>query len=313
VAAVLIAGAAAVCAGIVAGRSADPRAEVHAVKARLAPQSLLLDVAARGRTMIAVGERGHVLVSRDGGGTWLQADVPTRALLTGVFMLDERNGWAVGHDEVVVRTLDGGQTWQRVHEAPEHEKPLLDVWFADARRGLAYGGLLATADGGDTWEPRNVLGDDDFHLNQIAAAADGALYLAAESGHLYRSDDAGATWQALPSPYEGSFFGLLPLSDGGLLAFGLRGHLYRSPDRGATWAQIETGTEESLTSGLELPGGRFAIGGMAGTLLWSQGSGGSVRRQDLADRKAIVALAAGADGRLLTVGEGGVQHIEIPR
>ena len=56
------------------------------------------------------------------------------------------------------------------------------------------------------------------------------LYVAAEGGQLYRSDDRGASWRVLPSPYEGSFFGLVPIRGEGLLAFGLRGHLFRSAD-----------------------------------------------------------------------------------
>ena len=288
----------------------------HAVKAPLAVSSLLLDAVARDGLVVAVGERGHILVSADSGQSWRQAEVETRALLTGVFMHDARLGWAVGHDEVVVRTRDGGLTWQRVHNAPEKERPLLDVWFAEAQTGFAvgaYGGLLATSDGGDTWTPRTVHGEDDFHVNQIAAAADGTLFLAAEAGHLYRSNDRGATWQPLPSPYGGSFFGLLPRPDGSLLAFGLRGHLYRSPDGGRSWTPIPTGTEETLTCALDLGSGRFVVGGMAGTLLWSDATGAAVRKQDLPDRKAIVALAQAAPGTLLLFGEGGVRRVEVPR
>jgi photosystem II stability/assembly factor-like uncharacterized protein len=297
-----------------AGQAGEARQ--HAVKAPLAVSSLLLGAAVRDDLVVAVGERGHILVSADSGRSWRQAEVETRALLTGVFMHDARLGWAVGHDEVVVRTRDGGLTWTRVHNAPEHEKPLLDVWFADARTGLAvgaYGGLLATDDGGDTWTPRKVRGEDDFHLNQIAAAADGTLFLAGEAGHLYRSGDKGVTWQPLPSPYEGSFFGLLPRPDGSLLAFGLRGHLYLSPDGGRSWAPIATGTEETLTCALDLGSGRFVVGGMAGTVLWSDEAGTAVRRQELPDRKAIAALAQAAPGTLLLFGEGGARRIEIPR
>ena len=93
-----------------------------------------------------------------------------------------------------------------------------------------------------TWVERPI-SEDDFHLNQIAAAAaDGTLYMAAEAGHLYRSADQGATSQPLPAPYEGSFFGFLPLSDGALLVFGLRGELFRSEDRGETWTTIASST-----------------------------------------------------------------------
>jgi len=304
--------------GFVAAASVDKdvAAGEWAWKAPLAPRSLLLDVAARNGRLVAVGERGHILVSRDGGGSWTQADVPTRALLTGVFMHDGQLGWAVGHDQVALRTRDGGLTWERVNYAPEKEKPLLDVWFADARRGLAvgaYGELLATSDGGGTWASRPVNGSDDFHLNQIAAAPDGTLYVAAEAGHLYRSSDAGTTWSALPSPYQGSYFGVLPLSDGPLLAFGLRGNLYRSPDAGRTWERIGTDTVATLTCAVELGQGRFVVGGMAGTLLWSDGASGAVRKQELPGRKATAAMARGGDRTLLLFGEGGVQQVEIPR
>jgi photosystem II stability/assembly factor-like uncharacterized protein len=288
----------------------------RAVKAPLASRSLLLDVAAYDGGLVAVGERGHILFSRDRGASWTQADVPTRALLTGVVMQDGQLGWAVGHDSVVLRTRDGGLTWERVRYAPENERPLLDVWFADAQRGLAvgaYGELIATTDGGTTWEPRRVNGEDDFHLNQIAVAKDGALYLAGEAGRLYRSGDGGASWEVLPSPYQGSFFGVLPLSDGPLLAFGLRGNLHRSLDGGRTWERIETDTVATLNCALELGPGRFVVGGMAGTLLWSDGGNGAVRKQELPGRKAIASMARSDDRNLLLFGEGGVQRLEIPR
>jgi len=294
-------------------RSAPP--EQPAEKAPLASQSLLLDVSVTGGQMVAVGERGHILVSRDSGATWTQGDVPTRALLTGVYMHDAQLGWAVGHDEVVLRTRDGGRTWQQVNYAPENERPLLDVWFADAQRGLAvgaYGQLLVTTDGGDSWAAKPANGGDDFHLNAIVADGNGTVYLAAESGRLYRSDDGGSTFTVLPSPYQGSFFGVLPLSDGSMIAYGLRGHLFRSSDRGATWERVQADTEETLTCAVELGGGRFVVGGMAGTLLWSDASGRTVRKQELPNRKAIAALAVTGQ-ELLLFGEGGVQRANIPR
>ena len=306
---VLVAGL--VAAGVYAS---TPAGGAAAVPAPLAPRSLLLDAAVRDGRVVAVGERGHVLVSTDAGSTWAQARVPTRALLTGVVLGEQGLGWAVGHDLVVLRTRDSGLTWETVHSAPEAEKPLLDVWFADAERGLAvgaYGTLLSTVDGGRTWTERPVHGEDDVHLNALAASPDG-IYVAGEAGHLYRSVDGGATFSPLPSPYEGSFFGLLPLADA-LLAFGLRGHLYRSEDRGATWSRVETGSEATLTSGVDLGGGRVVVGGLAGTLLWSADGGKTFRLQELPDRKGIVAIASAGEGAVLLFGEGGSRRVEVPR
>ncbi len=308
-----LAGAAVVAQPPGAAESAAPVPEAS-IPARLAPQSLLLDAVARGSSWVAVGERGHILVSQDRGATWTQSSVPTRMLLTGVWMHDERLGWAVGHDETILRTRDGGAIWELVHAAPEAERPLLDVWFRDAENGLAigaYGALLVTGDGGTTWSERPV-SDDDFHLNQIAAAADGTLYIAGEAGHLFRSGDRGETWQVLPAPYEGSFFGVLPLSDGALLAYGLRGKLFRSADRGTSWTAVASGTEATLMGGLELGGGHVLLSGLAGALLRSDDSGQTFRATPLADRKANVALL-GAGDRVVLFGEGGARLLEGER
>ena len=285
-----------------------------AIIARLASRSLLLDAVERGALWVAVGERGHILISKDRGASWVQAPVPTRVMLTAVWMHDERLGWAVGHDETILRTRDGGATWESVYSAPDAERPLLDVRFRDAEHGFAigaYGAFLVTSDGGTTWSERPI-SEDDFHLNAVAAAADGSLYLAGEAGHLYRSDDQGATWQALASPYEGSFFGFLPLSDGALLVFGLRGELFRSEDRGATWTKVASGTEATLMAGLELGGGRVVVAGLAGALLRSDDSGRTFRSTPLEDRKANVALLGSAD-HLVLFGEGGARSLESLR
>ena len=115
-----------------------------AVIAPAAVRSLLLDLAWAGGRMVAVGERGHVLLSDDDGRSWRQAQaVPSRTMLTAVAFADQRHGWAVGHDEIILHTADGGETWQRQHWAPQSQQPLLDVWFADAARGIAVGAYRA--------------------------------------------------------------------------------------------------------------------------------------------------------------------------
>jgi photosystem II stability/assembly factor-like uncharacterized protein len=318
-----------------ADETGKPVADEYSEIAPLAPRSLLLDAVLAGQRMVVVGERGHVLLSDDQGTTWRQAKVPTRASLTGVFFHDSRVGWVVGHDETILRSEDGGETWTRTHAAPEKEQPLLDVWFRDAETGFAfgaYGTILASHDGGRSWtqqtfEPKPLVeppkraaskADDDYldenaasdsHLNAVARADDGRLYLAAEAGHLFRSDDAGATWLGLPSPYEGSFFGVLPLDGPTVLAFGLRGHLFRSEDAGASWRRIPTSTIAMLTNGLRLDAQTVVITGLAGTLLISRDGGATFELRQQEDRKGIAAALPAREGRLLVVGEGGAKVI----
>ncbi|HKY90502.1 MAG TPA: YCF48-related protein, partial [Nevskiaceae bacterium] len=124
-----------------------------AEKMPLASKSLLLGIVNTGRHIVAVGDRGNIVVSNDGD-HWAQVEVPVRATLTAVTFIDDKQGWAVGHDAAVLHTGDGGRTWQLQNFQPELEKPLLAVYFADAQKGLAvgaYGLMLQTADGGTSW------------------------------------------------------------------------------------------------------------------------------------------------------------------
>ena len=262
---------------------------------------LVLDAALAGSRIVAVGERGHVLLSDDAGGTWRPVRTPLQATLTAVYFTDQKSGWAVGHDAVIVHTGDGGESWRIQNYAPDLESPLLDVWFADPMQGLAigaYGLFLETRDGGETWSSRQI-GEDDAHHNAIVEAVDGRLYIAGEFGRILRSSDRGETWTALASPYEASFFGILAPPDGALLVFGLRGRAYRSEDGGTTWRKVVTGTENSLMGGA-VRGDEVILGGLGGVLLTGKNDGTAFTRHQRTDRKAISAVVS-IDGIAVSV------------
>ena len=285
-----------------------------AAEAPLAIHSLLVDATMAGPRVVVVGQRGHILVSDDNGENWKQARVPTRALLTAVHMHDENTGWAVGHDAVILRTDDGGDTWRLLHRAPEEERPLLDVWFRDKQAGFtvgAYGYFLATGDGGETWASRAV-SKDDFHLNEIVPAGAERLYIAAEAGVAYHSGDGGHTWSELPSPYTGSWYGALVLDEKRMLLLGLRGHLFRSEDAGENWTRVATGTTATLTDAIQLPSGLVFLTGLEGTLLTSRDGGRSVTATRLPSRQGITSALALPDGGVLLTGEFGVRRQPLP-
>lgn len=298
-----------------AGLPSVAAAQDNSVSAPLAPESLLLDIERVGDRLVAVGERGHILLSDDSGGTWRQVVTPTRAFLTAVDFADTSTGWAVGHDAVVLRTADGGENWELQYADPELETPLMDVRFADAATGFAvgaYGLFLETVDGGENWEQRWVT-DEEIHFNAILNPAPQQWFMAGEFGGLYRSDDGGREWQVLDTPYEGSFFGALTLRGGELLAFGLQGNLFRSDDGGESWQRIETGTTSVLTAGTVLSSGRIVIVGLSGAVLISDDDGLSVRLSRRTDRSALSGVIEAPDGELVLVGESGVTRVEPDR
>lgn len=303
----------------------------------LAETSLLLDGQAIGDKLIVVGERGHILISEDQGVSWQQQEVPTRATLTSVFFVDQTNGWAAGHDSIILRTHDGGRQWQEIYADPEDERPILDLWFRDLEHGYAvgaYGLFLTTENGGESWEsfdfdPATLIVDDadtdadwpeeqeekpwgiDFHLNHMTATANGRVFIAAEAGNLYRSDDGCRSWLSLPSPYAGSFYGTLPLTQRNLLAFGLRGNLFRSVDAGGSWIEINSGTQATLNDGIRLRDGRIVLAGLAGALLISSDEGESFVLHPQANRSGIAKVLQAGDGALILLGEHGVERLNL--
>ena len=72
----------------------------------LASRALLLAVTRAGDRFVAVGQRGHILTSDDGGATWKQSAVPVSSDLTAVFFIDKDVGWAAFVDRVVVSSFD---------------------------------------------------------------------------------------------------------------------------------------------------------------------------------------------------------------
>ena len=298
----------------------------------LLSKSLFLDIDRAGDHFVAVGERGHIVVSADGV-QWQKIDSGTEATLTAVFFLDRDHGWAVGHDAIVLKTSNGGNSWQQVFAAPEKEAPLLDIWFRDAEYGIAvgaYGLYLTSQDGGNTWqqeelnvapvqeEAGNDIEDDltelyDLHLNAITALDNGDLIIAAEAGRIYHSSNSGQLWHELPSPYNGSFFAVLPLAANTFVVFGLRGHCYLTSDSGKSWQRIETRTRELLNKGIHLDDGTDVIVGMGGTLLISHDNFATLEPVEVAGRNSFASVINSDNNQLILAGDHGIQLLQRDR
>ena len=300
---------------------AQEAATQYSVESPRAEHSLLLDVVNTGKRLVAVGDRGHVLVSDNNGQSWKQVKVPTRQLLTSMYFVDEQYGWAVGHDAQVLATTDGGNTWTLQYEDRDLEAPLLDVWFQDRDNGFAvgaYGALLVTTDGGETWEDASdrIDNEDAYHLNAIASIKDSGLFVVGEMGGMFRSSDGGESFEAISDlPYEGSLFGVMGTDQPGVvLAFGLRGNLFRSTDFGDSWTQVPVSSagngplEYGLASGVQLADGTIVIVGNGGSVLRSEDGGKSFTAINRSDRLSLAGVAAAADDQLVVVGQAGADR-----
>lgn len=177
-----------------AGESPPPDVGAQAMEATLRHDAALSAVHfADGSHGWAVGDRGVIWHTHDGGTSWMPQSSGVSCRLSAVQFLDNRRGWAVGGESrpyshatrgVVLRTGDGGASWTSI---PNTSLPLLTgVKFFDANSGIVFGvgstarpaGVYVTHDGGDSWQP--LPGDDtgqwlagDF-LDREAGAVAGA-------------------------------------------------------------------------------------------------------------------------------------------
>ena len=123
-------GAAALGCGIALAAWAAPDADILPAAGPMAATTmqrlLLVDAERFGKRIVAVGDRGYIVISDDHGKTWRRAKSPAAPLLTGVDFLDDQLGIAVGHDSVILASRDGGETWTQQFSAPGEKRPLLD-------------------------------------------------------------------------------------------------------------------------------------------------------------------------------------------
>ena len=307
-----------------------------AVMARGAAHSVLLGAATAGKRIVAVGERGIILLSDDHGNNWRQASVPVSVTLTAVRFADASNGVAVGHAGVILVSGDGGASWQSVMDgqriatlalaaaragtdaaavrdaerlvADGADKPLLDVCLLGGGRMLAvgaYGLAFASADGGRTWSSwmDRIDNPKGLHLNAVRRRGD-TLLIGGERGLALLSTDAGRTFKRLPVPYQGSFFSAELTGDGALVLAGLRGNVWRSADAGASWRQLASPMPVTITASAARADGSLLFANQAGVLLAAgQDALVPLAGAPLAPLNGVLALD---DGRLLTLSARGV-------
>ena len=279
------------------------------------PGMLLLDGGYAGADLVAVGERGVILRSTDQGQTWQGAALPPSSTLTGVsFASGTAHGWAVGHDALILGTSDAGRTWQRQWQGRNLEDSFLDVLALDAQHVIAigaYGLFVTTADGGRTWERRKIL-EEDYHLNQLSRGPGGTLYIAGEHGTLLRSTDQGATWRRIDSPYDGSFYGILPLDARTIVAYGLRGRIYRSVDDGANWTLVANDQRVLIATALRLRSGAIVFTGQSRGWFVSRDAALTITPWTSPPTPAVAQLIELPGGSLLTLGEAGAAILAAP-
>lgn len=240
------------------------------------------------------------------------------------------------------RSDDDGETWTHVeglqkHPSRPHWNPggaglILHSLVIDPKDdkkiwiGISAAGVFHTADGGETWEPRNRGTRADFlpegenypefgqcvHNVVMAAGANGRLYQQNHCG-MYRTDDGGVKWESIEKGLPSSFgfpaaahpkdrdtLFLLPLNGDtkGRYMPDAKAAVWRTRDAGRTWQDLREGLPQEnayfgvlrqamATDRMEKPGVYFGTGGGA---LFASNDEGETWREIEAHMPAILSV-----------------------
>lgn len=196
---------------------------------------------------------------------------------------DGTRAWAVGHDAVVLASEDGGESWELRYRDVDRRSPLFDVMFRP----------------------------------------DGTLFASGAYGLLLRSDDGGDSFEELfVDEEEPHLYQLAARGDSTLYLAGEFGKIFRSDDHGESWRPLPSPYGGSWF-GLALPAdGALLVYGLRGNCWRSEDDGLSWAQVETGTEAALLADATGADGTLWLSGlsgtllrsdDGGRSFVAVPR
>ncbi len=149
--------------------------------------------------------------------------------------IDENSGWLVGNNGLIVKTTNGGESWDT--QTSGTSLNLFGVDFINSLTGWAVGNsglILKTTNGGESWTTQTsgqitALYDINFVNDQLGL-------IVGTSGRILRTTDGGTTWVNITSGTTQTLRELQFIDQQNAWTVGTSGTIRRTTDGGLTWS-----------------------------------------------------------------------------
>ena len=224
-------------------------------------------------TGVAVGWRGAIQRTVDGGRTWTRVESGTPRHLWNLAFADRLRGVAA-------------------------------AWYF---RTVSGRGLLFTEDGGVTWQPVQCEVCDNWGLMGLALHPSGVGFAFGGGGAVIRTTNSGRDWLRLPqTPARGVMGSVTLLSARTAVAVGFGGVILHTSDSGSTWTRRESGTPLNLHDVAFADSARGVIVGTGGTILTTVDGGLTWRREPGRTTRLLRNVIIDDSGDAIITGERGL-------
>jgi len=261
--------------------------------------------------------------------------------LNKIFFIDEKNGWVVGSNGIILNTRNGGISW--TEQISRTKKELSEIKFSDSNTGWILGEedlILHTENGGINWQnnkelpepsfmnkvlryiiPSNLQSSDFINVHFIDKDNGWAISgVMGETIKILKTSDGGKTWESqensLPEEIikklETVFFAKFIDKDN-IWAIGIDGILFHTPDGGKKWNCYEEITSKAIF-GMDFKDNNGWFVGAEGTILHTPDGGNTWETMESGTKDSLYDVyfldsqhgwIIGDDGHILHTENGG--------
>lgn len=270
---------------------------------------------------------GYLNAMFEGNWTPQTPDAGYSSTFWGAWAHDDQHAWAVGSNNMVQTTNDGGLTWTQQAVPPGsnfYRISGLDsghIWITGTG-----GTILYTTSGGTTWTPQTSNTAESLDGLQAITSSPGTVWAVGFRGAIVKTTNYGTTWVVQNSGVTKDIRGFGAYDASTAWAVGDSGTILHTTNGGATWTTQNAGTILNLRGVAVVDQNTVFASGYNGTILktldggatWTQLTSGST--QNLRDIRVFDAdniWIAGWHGTVLSSNDGGAtwfnQHVQTTR